>query len=95
MIHCSRLLQRSIHTGRTKMALSYKKLWKQLIDHDMNRADLREATGLSPATLAKMSKGDPVGMPILERICRTLQCNIGDLVDYIPDESVGGGKGQG
>ena len=69
------------------MALSYKKLWKQLIDHDMNRADLREATGLSPATLAKMSKGD--------RICRTLQCNIGDLVDYIPDESVGGGKGQG
>jgi len=67
------------------MALSYKKLWKQLIDHDMNRADLREATGLSPATLAKMSKGNPVGMPILERICRTLQCNIGDIVDYVPE----------
>lgn len=69
------------------MALSYKKLWKQLIDHDMNRADLREATGLSPATLAKMSKGDPVGTTILERICRTLQCNIGDIVDYVPDDA--------
>ena len=67
------------------MALSYKKLWKMLIDRDMTRADLREATGVAPATLAKMSKGEPVGAGILERICESLQCNIGDIVDYVPD----------
>lgn len=66
------------------MALSYKKLWKLLIDRDMTRADLREATGVAPATLAKMSKGEPVGVGILERICESMDCNIGDVVDYVP-----------
>ena len=69
------------------MALCYKKLWHQLIDHDMTRTDLREAIGLSPTTLAKMSKGEAVATPILEKICWTLHCNIGDIVDYVPDES--------
>jgi putative transcriptional regulator len=68
------------------MALCYKKLWHQLIDHDMTRTDLREAIGLSPTTLAKMSKGEAVATPILEKICGTLHCNIGDIVDYVPDE---------
>ena len=80
------------------MALSYKKLWKLLIDRDMTRADLREATGVAPATLAKMSKGEPVGVGILERICESMQCNIGDIVDYVPDvnrvPSGGGDKGE-
>lgn len=67
------------------MALCYKKLWKLLIDRDMTRADLREATGVAPATLAKMSKGEPVGAGILERICESMQCNIGDIVDYVPN----------
>ena len=68
------------------MALCYKKLWHQLIDHDMTRTDLREAIGLSPTTLAKMSKGEAVATTILEKICGTLHCNIGDIVDYVPDE---------
>ena len=51
------------------MALCYKKLWHQLIDHDMTRSDLREAIGLSSTTLAKMSKGEAVETPILEKIC--------------------------
>ena len=68
------------------MALCYKKLWHQLIDHDMTRTDLREAIGLSPTTLAKMSKGEAVATSILEKICGTLHCNIGDIVDYVPDE---------
>ena len=68
------------------MALSYKKLWHQLIDRDMSRAELREATGVSPATLAKMTKGEPVGTPTLEKICRVMKCNIGDIIDYVPDE---------
>lgn len=67
------------------MALCYKKLWHQLIDHDMTRSDLREAIGLSPTTLAKMSKGETVATPILEKICCTLKCDIGDIVSYVPE----------
>ena len=68
------------------MALCYKKLWRQLIDHDMTRADLREATGISPTTLAKMTKGEAVGAAVLEKICSTLKCDIGDIMDYVPDD---------
>jgi DNA-binding Xre family transcriptional regulator len=67
------------------MAFCYKKLWHQLIDHDMSRTDLRDATGMAPATLAKLSKGEAVGTPTLEKICRVLQCNIGDIMDYVPE----------
>ena len=67
------------------MALSYKKLWKLLIDRDMTRSDLRDAIGFSTATMAKMSKGEAVGTPILERICDMMNCNIGDIVDYVPE----------
>ena len=66
------------------MALCYKKLWKLLIDKDMTRASLREATGIAPATISKMSRGESVGANVLERICESLQCNIGDIVDYVP-----------
>lgn len=67
------------------MALCYKKLWKLLIDKDMTRASLREATGIAPATISKMSRGESVGANVLERICASMQCNIGDIVDYVPD----------
>jgi len=70
------------------MALCYKKLWKLLIDRDMNRADLRKATGLSPTTLAKMTKGEAVGAAVLEKICGTLKCDIGDIASYVPDAKV-------
>ena len=72
------------------MALCYKKLWKLLIDHDMTRADLRGATGIAPATIAKMSRGESVGASVLERICESLQCNVGDVMDYVPNESASG-----
>lgn len=52
------------------MSMSYKNLWKLLIDRDMTRADLRRKTGISPATIAKMSKGEPIGANVLERIAR-------------------------
>ena len=70
------------------MSMCYKKLWKLLIDRDMTRADLRKVTGISPATIAKMSKGEPVGTSILERICESMQCNIGDIADYVPNAKV-------
>lgn len=67
------------------MALCYKKLWKMLIDRDMTRTDLRGMTGISTATLAKMSHGDCIESSILDRICKHMKCNIGDIVDYVPD----------
>ena len=67
------------------MAMCYKKLWKLLIDRDVTRADLRKKTGISPATVAKMSKGEAIGANVLERICATMQCDVGDVMTYVPD----------
>lgn len=67
------------------VAFSYNKLWKMLIDKEMNKVALRDATSITPATLAKLSKNQPVSMNILARICKELKCNIGDIVDYIPE----------
>ena len=67
------------------MAFSYNKLWKLLIDKNMNKVALRDAIDITPATLAKLSKNQPVNMEILARICKRLDCNIGDIVDYVPD----------
>lgn len=54
------------------MSVSYKKLWKLLIDKDMNKTELRLAIGASSATIAKLSRGDDVSMDTLARICQTL-----------------------
>ena len=51
------------------MSLCYKKLWKQLIDRDMTRTDLRLATGISPSTFARLSRGDYVASSVIDRIC--------------------------
>ena len=67
------------------MATSYKRLWKQLIDKGMSKTDLRLAAGMSSGTLARLSKGEPVETTTLEKICRVLRCNIGDIVDFVPD----------
>lgn len=68
------------------MKVSYKKLWKLLIDKDMNKTDLRHVTGLSTSTIAKMTRGDDITTAVLTRICEALKCNIGDVADFIPDE---------
>ena len=67
------------------MTFSYKKLWKLLIDRDMTRTDLRTATGISSCTLAKMSKGEGIAMNIVAKICTTLKCDVGDILELIPD----------
>ena len=69
------------------MAMCYKKLWKLLIDRDMTRADLRKKTGISPATVAKMSKGETIGANVLERICAAMQCDVADVMTYVPDSA--------
>ena len=68
------------------MEVSYKKLWKVLIDKDMKKKDLQAAAGISWASVTKLSKGKTVSMEVLMKICRTLECNIGDIMDLIPEQ---------
>ena len=65
------------------MAVSYNKLWNILIDRKMSRADLRKAAEITPNTMTKMRRDESVHLNILERICKVLDCNFGDIVDYI------------
>ena len=67
------------------MQTSYKKLWKLLVDLNMSKADLRKATGLSSGTMTKLRKSEDVSMDVLKKICMTCHCNIGDIVEFIPD----------
>ena len=67
------------------MAISYKKLWKLMIDYDMNKTQLRKKAGVSTNVLAKLSKNDSVSMDSLMRICRVFRCDIGDIVQVIDD----------
>ena len=71
------------------MSVSYKKLWKLLIDKDMNKTELRLATGASSATIARLTRNEVVSMDILMRICDTLNCNVGDIMDMIHEDSSG------
>lgn len=73
-------------TGATKMTVSYKKLWKLLIDRDMMKKDLQEAAGISWASVTKMSKGETVSMEVLMKVCKALNCDIGDIMELIPEE---------
>ena len=69
------------------MVYSYKKLWKLLIDKNMMKKDLMELTKINSATIAKMGRGEAVSLDVLGRICEKLNCNIGDLVDFVRDEN--------
>ena len=63
------------------MGISYKKLWKLLIDRDMNKRDLRLAAGISAASVAKLSKGLNVNTDILVKICKALECDTSDIME--------------
>ena len=65
------------------MAVSYKKLWKLLIDMDIKKKDLSAKAGVSPATITKMGKGGHVTTEVLQKICTALQCNIDDIVEVV------------
>lgn len=68
------------------MEVSYKKLWKVLIDKDMKKKDLQAAAGISWASVTKLSKGETVSMEVLMKVCKVLDCNIGDIMDLIPSD---------
>ncbi len=67
----------------TSRTFSYKPLWKLLIDKDLNKTQLQDLAGLSPATMAKLGKGDNVTTDVLLRICQVLGCQIGEIVEVV------------
>ena len=67
------------------MSVCYDKLWKILIDKGMNRTDLKEMAGISFNVLAKMGKGENVSMESLYRVCLVLNCNIGDVMEFVSE----------
>lgn len=68
--------------------VSYNKLWHLLIDKKMRKSDLLNATGISPATLAKMTHDEDVTTSTLTKICVALHCNIGDIMEVKDVESL-------
>ena len=68
------------------MVVSYKKLWKLLIDKDLMKKDLQSHAGISWATITKMSKGETVSTEVLMKICKYLQCDVGDIMEFIDAE---------
>lgn len=69
------------------MEISYKKLWKLLIDKDMKKKDLQAAAGISWASVTKPSKNRSVTLEVLMKICKTLHCDIGDIMEFIPTDN--------
>ena len=68
------------------MAISYKKLWKLLIDRDLKKKDLQRMAGISSASITKLGKNENVNTDILEKICTALGCGIADIMEITPDE---------
>ena len=74
------------------MEVSYKKLWKLLIDKDMKKKDLQAQAGISWTSVTKLSKGENVSMEVLMKVCKALECNIGDIMDLIPEVGESSGE---
>jgi len=70
------------------MAVSYKKLWKMLIDRDMKKKDLCVSAGISHASMAKLGKNENVTTDVLVKICTALDCDIGDIMEVVPDQQL-------
>jgi len=69
-----------------KMAIHYNKLWKMLIDKNMKKKDLQRLSGVSSATITKLGRNENVNTEILQKICTALECDICDILDFVPDK---------
>ena len=69
------------------MKVSYKKLWKLLIDKEMTKTQLRKQSGISSSSLAKLGKNENVTTTVLAKICDVLNCDVSDIMEMIPDEN--------
>lgn len=67
------------------MAASYKKLWKLLIDKDMKKIDLEREAQISHYVIGKLNRGETVTTETLEKICKTLDCSLDDIMEFIPE----------
>lgn len=70
------------------MALSYNRMWKMLVDKKMSKADLRKAADIAPNTMTKLRRDEAVNLAILGRICDVLDCDFGDIMEYVPEPDV-------
>lgn len=66
--------------------ITYKKLWKMLIDRNMSRTDLKNITGISTASIAKLGKGDNITTGVLIKVCEGLQCDLSDIMELVDEE---------
>ena len=69
-----------------RLATSYNKLFKLLIDKNMMKGELCQLSGVSKASLAKLKTGQNISVALLEKICHALDCDYGDIMEYIPDK---------
>lgn len=69
------------------MKVSYKKLWKLLIDRDMKKRDLQESAGISSSSIAKLSKNEYVSMDVLVKVCTALNVDFADVIEIVSDEN--------
>ena len=74
------------------MSVSYKKLWKLLIDKDMTKVELREKAGISTGTLAKLGKNENVTTDVLVKVCEALDCDISDIMEMEKHEEMLGAE---
>ena len=70
------------------MAVSYNKLWKLLVDKKMSKSDLRKKAEIAPNTMTKLRRDEEVSLTILSKICKTLNADFGDIVEYAPDAEI-------
>ena len=76
-----------LKNGGIFMAYSYNRLWKLMIDKNINRTALRKQAGITSNAMAKMGKNQPVNMEVLAKVCHVLNCGIEDIVEIIDDEN--------
>ena len=69
------------------MAFSYKPLWKLLIEYDMTKKQLMQVTGISKSTINKMSRGEPVSLNIIDRLCKHFNCDVDSILYYFEREN--------
>ena len=67
------------------MAVSYKKLWKMLIDRDMKKKDLIELCDISKYTIARMNNNENISVETIAKICNALNCGFDDILEVVPD----------
>lgn len=67
------------------MEVSYKKLWKMLIDRDMSKTDLRLRAGISSSSLARLGKNENVTTEVLAKVCQAMNCDIGEIMEIVPE----------